>query len=153
MAPAYRMVCPACNNSTNVVDSRATSEGATVRRRRECNSCSFRFSTLEELRLLDLVVIKRDGERQPYRPEKIETGLKIALQKRNFSGEDFQKLLRQIELEIASLKAHEVTSLQIGEVVMDKLRSFDTVAYIRFASVYRQFEDVQTFENELRALK
>lgn len=147
------MNCPFCANETKVLDSRVAMEGQGVRRRRKCVNCSFRFSTLEEAKILDLVVIKRNGAHQPYNREKIRKGLEIALRKRSYTEKSFHGLIRSIELNIHALKSSEITADQIGQIVMDNLREFDKVGYIRFASVYRQFEDVKTFEKELKKLR
>lgn len=147
------MICPLCQENTKVIDSRLSDGGHAIRRRRKCVSCDFRYSTLEEMRLLDLLIVKRDGRREPYKREKVAKGLKIALRKRSFTAEDFRNLIQAIELGLYSLKTNEIISSQLGEIVIDKLRDFDKVAYIRFASVYRQFEDVKTFERELKALE
>lgn len=147
------MNCPYCSKETKVLDSRLTMEGQGVRRRRKCTECDFRFSTLEEARILDLVVVKRDGRHEPYRREKLLRGLEIALGKRSHTLDDFQKLIRDIETSLQILKQAEVTTQQLGEIVMDNLMQFDKVGYIRFASVYRKFEDVSTFEKEINELK
>lgn len=147
------MHCPACNyRDTKVIDSRVSSDGLSIRRRRECEKCEHRFSTLETLEILDLAVVKRDGRREPYDREKLERGLRKALEKRPVTAEDFQKLVTRIERDIQRKEKGEVTSRDIGEIIMRHLRQFDTVAYLRFASVYRSFEDVRTFEKELRRL-
>jgi len=147
------MRCPVCNyQDTKVVDSRLSSDGASIRRRRECEKCEFRFSTLEEIELLDLTVVKRDGRRVSYSRDKIVRGLEKALEKRPFTETEFQQLVHRIERDIQKKKRGEITSREIGEVVMNRLKAFDKVAYIRFASVYRSFEDVKTFEDELRKL-
>jgi transcriptional repressor NrdR len=147
------MFCPVCNHQeTKVIDSRLYSEGDGVRRRRECDSCGFRFSTNEQVELLDITVIKRNGRREPYDRAKIERGLRHSLEKRPFTEASFRSLLSAIERDIQRLKSSEITSAQLGEVVMDRLRHFDNVAFIRFASVYRQFEDVASFSKELEAL-
>lgn len=147
------MYCPACNHKdTKVIDSRMSNDGASVRRRRECEKCNFRFSTLEELELLDLTVVKRDGRRESYSREKLIRGLERALQKRPFTDHAFQGLVHKIERQIQK-KAHgQVTASDLGDIVMNLLKTFDKVAYIRFASVYRSFEDVKTFERELTKL-
>lgn len=124
-----------------------------MRRRRKCTQCSFRFSTLEEAHILDLAVVKRDGRHEPYDRAKMVRGLEIALRKRSHTSEAKASLIRAIELVIQDLKKSEITSQELGEIVMDNLRKFDKVGYIRFASVYRQFEDVKTFEHELKKLK
>lgn len=147
------MRCPVCNfEDTKVVDSRMTSDGSSIRRRRECIECEYRFSTTEEMEILDLTLVKRDGRREPYLREKLESGLKKALQKRPCDAERFKALVAAIERDIQKLKKEEVGSEEIGEIVMTHLRAFDTVAYIRFASVYRSFADVQTFQDELQKL-
>jgi transcriptional repressor NrdR len=147
------MRCPVCNYAdTKVVDSRLSADGASIRRRRECEKCGFRFSTLEEVELLDLTVVKRDGRRVNYSREKMVRGLEKALEKRPHTEAEFQQLVHRIERDIQKKKRGEITSSDIGEIVMNRLRSFDKVAYIRFASVYRSFEDVETFEDELKKL-
>ncbi len=144
------MHCPVCSfEDTKVVDSRITGEGSAIRRRRECESCGYRFSTNEEVELLDLIVVKRDGGRQSYSREKIEHGLKKALEKRPVTDAAFRGLVHAIERDIQRKKTNELTSADIGEVVMNQLKAFDKVAYIRFASVYRQFEDIESFTREL----
>ncbi|GMU25290.1 transcriptional regulator NrdR [Patescibacteria group bacterium] len=147
------MRCPVCNHpDTRVVDSRMSAEGDSIRRRRECDKCGFRFSTSEEILLLDLVVVKRDGQREAYSKEKLIGGLKKALEKRPVTEAAFRSLVHGIERAIQRLSADEITSVRLGEIVMQHLKDFDEVAYIRFASVYRQFEDVETFQRELDAL-
>lgn len=147
------MFCVVCNhNDTKVVDSRLSNEGMAIRRRRECLKCNFRFSTSEEMEILDLVVVKRDGVREAYNRGKIEKGLKSALQKRPITQEQFKHLLSGIEREIQKKKKKELTSLQVGEIVMRKLKTVDKVAYVRFASVYSAFEDVEKFQEALENL-
>lgn len=147
------MYCPVCNNKdTRVVDSRMATEGASVRRRRECEGCQFRFSTLEEVELLDIRVIKRDEEKEAYMRGKLTRGLKKALEKRPCTDAEFKRLVHDIERDIQKKRRKELTSEELGEIVMQHLHGFDKVAYIRFASVYRSFEDVETFEEELRKL-
>lgn len=147
------MRCAVCNHAdTKVIDSRLSSDGMSVRRRRECESCGFRFSTLEETELLDLTVVKRDGRRENYSRDKLVRGLEKALEKRPFTDTSFHKLVHKIERDIQKKRRGQLTSAELGDVVMKNLRSFDKVAYIRFASVYRSFEDVKTFESELKKL-
>jgi transcriptional repressor NrdR len=147
------MHCPVCNHDdTRVVDSRISAEGDSIRRRRECDKCGFRFSTLEEVELLDLVVIKRNGAREAYNREKLERGLKKALEKRPVTDAAFRSLVHAIERDIQRRNTDQLTSEDIGEIIMSQLKDFDTVAYIRFASVYRQFEDAHTFQKELERL-
>lgn len=148
------MHCPVCNHvDTRVVDSRLSPDGTSVRRRRECDECEFRFSTFEEIELLDIRVVKRNGVREMYTRDKLERGLRRALEKRSHTEADIRALIHSIERGIQQLKASEVTTSDIGEIVMNRLRSFDKVAYIRFASVYRSFEDVKTFQDELSRLE
>lgn len=148
------MRCPICSSKeTKVVDSRLASDALSIRRRRECEKCSYRFSTVEETELLDLTVVKRDGRREPYAREKIISGLRQSLQKRPYTADEIRKLVGLIERDIQRKRKAELRSREIGEVVMARLRHFDKVAYIRFASVYRAFEDVRTFERELRKLQ
>lgn len=147
------MRCPVCNfKSTRVVDSRLLTDGQGVRRRRECEKekCGFRFSTVEEIELLDVTVVKRNGRREAYSREKLMHGLKQALQKRPFTETQLERLVHSIERDIQKIRGGELTSAQIGEIVMKRLKTFDKVAYIRFASVYRSFEDVGAFANELK---
>ncbi len=147
------MRCPVCNNlETSVVDTRPSTDGLTIRRRRECDKCSYRFSTVEEIELLDIVVVKSDGRRESYMREKIERGIKQSLSKRPFTADRFNRLLHSIERDIQKRKKREISSKDIGEIVMKHLRNFDKVAYIRFASVYRDFRDVKTFEKELKKI-
>ena len=147
------MRCSVCNHKdTKVVDSRISTDGASVRRRRECEKCGFRFSTLEEVELLDITIIKRDGRRENYSRDKLIRGLEKALEKRPFTDEKFEQLVRKIERDIQKKKGGQLTSQEVGEMVMKHMKRFDKVAYIRFASVYRQFEDVKTFEAELAKL-
>jgi transcriptional repressor NrdR len=147
------MNCPVCKSKdTKVVDSRISTDGLSIRRRRECEKCNYRFSTIEEVELLDLTVVKGDGRREAYSREKIVRGLMKALEKRSFTDAAFKKLVHNIERDIQKKKRGELTSQEIGEVVINRLKGFDKVAYIRFASVYRQFEDVQTFQKELNKL-
>ncbi len=147
------MHCPVCSHDdTRVVDSRISTEGDSIRRRRECDSCGYRFSTLEEVELLDLIVVKRNAVREVYNRDKIERGLRKALEKRPVTDAAFRSLVHAVERDIQRRNANEVTSQELGEIVMERLKKFDTVAYIRFASVYRQFEDAQTFQKELEGL-
>lgn len=147
------MKCPVCLAAdTKVTDSRLTSEGFAIRRRRECIQCGFRFSTFEEVEILNLTVIKRDGRREPYSREKLESGVRKALEKRPVTKDDFKKLINRVERDIQHLQRTEITSHTIGEVVMKRLKRFDSVGYIRFASVYRSFQDVASFQRELSEL-
>ncbi|TAL49756.1 transcriptional repressor NrdR [Patescibacteria group bacterium] len=148
------MYCAVCNHKdSKVVDSRISTDGASVRRRRECEKCGFRFSTLEEVELLDLTVVKRDGRRETYSREKMIRGLEKSLEKRPFTDQTFQKLVHKIERDVQKKRRGQLTTQELGEIVMKHLKNFDKVAYIRFASVYRSFEDVGAFESELKKLK
>ncbi|MEA2065304.1 MAG: transcriptional regulator NrdR [Patescibacteria group bacterium] len=148
------MRCPNCRNlDTKVIDSRLSPDESSIRRRRECLKCAFRFSTLEEARIFDLTVIKNGGRRQAYSREKIENGLRRALEKRDITDEKFKKLIGKIEIDIQKIKKKdEIISAKIGDIVMKHLKKVDKVAYIRFASVYKSFEDVETFEQEISKL-
>lgn len=147
------MKCPICYyKDTKVVDSRVASDGFSIRRRRECLKCNFRFSTYEELEILELTIIKRDGRKEAYQREKLESGLKKALEKRPTTKENFKKLVNLIERDLQKLRKSEVTSNQIGFFIMKHLKKADKVAYIRFASVYQSFKDVNEFSEELNKL-
>lgn len=147
------MHCPYCNYfDTKVTDSRVAADGLTIRRRRECGKCGFRFSTVEAGEILELTVIKRDGRREPYSKEKLESGLRHSLEKRPYTTEKFTGLVQHIERDIQKKRKTELTSRDIGEVVMNRLKKFDQIAYIRFASVYRSFQDVASFTQELKGL-
>ncbi len=147
------MHCPFCvSKDTKVTDSREGTEGFSIRRRRECEKCGFRFSTVEEAEILDLTVIKRNGSREIYDKEKIANGLAHSLEKRPYTNDQFKKLLQKIERDIQRRKKNEITSGEIGEIVMKHLKSFDQVGYIRFASVYRSFQDIESFTRELQDL-
>lgn len=148
------MYCPVCNSKeTKVVDSRVTQDGVAIRRRRECVKCQYRFSTVEEMELLDITVVKRDGNREAYSRTKLERGIRQSLIKRAYTEETFDRLIHGIERDIQKKRKKEITSRDVGEIVMKNLKKFDKVAYIRFASIYRAFSDVDTFENEIRQLR
>lgn len=148
------MKCPVCDHDeTKVVDSRVASDGLSIRRRRECLKCGFRFSTFEETEILDLTVVKKDSRRESYSREKISRGLHRALEKRPVSEVDFRKLLNLIEKDIQVLRRNEVNAEEIGEIVLRRLKDIDQVAYIRFASVYKSFEDIASFRKELAQLE
>jgi transcriptional repressor NrdR len=147
------MNCPVCNyRDTKVIDSRITTDKTGIRRRRECLKCAFRFSTLEETELLDILVVKRDGRRQPYSREKLAHGLRRSLEKRSFTEDKFYNLVHTIEHDIQKSRKSELTTKELGEIVMKRLKPFDEVAYIRFASVYRSFKDASSFQRELVAM-
>lgn len=148
------MHCPVCHSEeSKVVDSRLTHDGYAIRRRRECMACQYRFSTMEEMELLDIIVIKTDGRRESYSRKKLETGILHSLTKRPYTQENFDKLIHLIERKIQKKNRREISSKEVGEIVMAGLKRFDKVAYIRFASIYRAFEDVTKFQKEVRALE
>ncbi len=128
-------------------------DGLSVRRRRECETCGERFTTSEEMELLDITVVKRDGHREAYDREKIETGIKLSMRKRSYTNESFRTLISRIERDIQKRRKREITSGEMGELVMHHLKSFDKIGYIRFASIYRSFTDVSTFTQEVRSLQ
>lgn len=147
------MICPVCHyQDTKVIDSRSSSDGLSIRRRRECQKCNFRFSTYEEVEILDLVIVKRNGVKESYSRDKLAKGLKKSLEKRPITEEQFKKLIHAIERDIQILRKNEVTTNQVGQIVMKNLKKVDQVAYIRFASVYESFKDAQTFKRELNKL-
>ncbi len=147
------MKCPYCGaDDDKVVDSRSMSEGLSIRRRRECLSCSRRFTTYEHVDNIPVMVIKRDERREPYQREKLVQGIHIACRKRPVSEDQIEAIASQIEMKINSEFEKEVDSAALGELVMEHLRRLDQVAYVRFASVYRQFKDVNQFIDELKGL-
>jgi transcriptional repressor NrdR len=146
--------CPFCNApDTRVVDSRLLAEGDKVRRRRECPVCNARFTTYEVAELVLPSVVKRDGRREPFLEEKLRTGLIRALEKRPVSTEQLEKLILRVKNRVRASSERELSSQQIGEWVMEELRRLDPVAYVRFASVYRSFEDVNAFRIEIERLQ
>ena len=149
----WKMKCPFCNNQTlKVVDKRDHSEES-IRRRRECLKCEKRFTTHERIENVDLRVVKKSGERVTFDRNKILKGLLKACEKRPVPTESIDLVLREIETELRSNDTQEITSQVIGELVMEKLRRLDKVAYIRFASVYKDFADIDSFEEAVRNLK
>lgn len=147
------MKCPYCGNlESKVVDSRPADEGATIRRRRECLSCQKRFTTYETVERLPLVVIKKDGSRQSFEKQKILNGMIRACEKRPVPIDTLEAIADQIEQSILNTMEREYSTEQIGEQVMERLKQVDEVAYVRFASVYRQFKDINTFMAELNKL-
>lgn len=148
------MFCPNCANAdTKVLDSRPTEEGSAIRRRRECDKCGFRFSTYEEIEILGLSVIKRDGTRQVYSRDKLEAGIRKPFEKLEYGSDTIKKIVSRVEQEIQK-KARDscISSQEIGDIVMRQIKKVDKVAYIRFACVYRAFEDVEEFKLELQKL-
>ena len=147
------MKCPFCGyEESKVIDSRPTDEGERIRRRRECLQCAKRFTTYEMIESLPIIVIKKDGSRESFDRQKLLTGMLRACEKRPVSIEMLDRAITDIETVIQNSLDREVSSDKIGELVMDKLKSIDEVAYVRFASVYRQFKDINTFMNELNKL-
>ncbi|NLC20226.1 MAG: transcriptional repressor NrdR [Clostridiales bacterium] len=147
------MKCPYCNNpNTRVIDSRPSDESNSIRRRRQCDECSRRFTTYEKIETIPLVVIKKDNNREPYDRSKIEAGVFRSCHKRPISIDQINAVIDEIETQIFNLEEKEVPSHVIGEMVMEKLKDLDPVAYVRFASVYREFKDVNTFMEELKKL-
>lgn len=147
------MKCPFCDYyDTKVVDSRPTDEGQAIRRRRECIKCSKRFTTYEKMESIPLIIVKKDGNREPYNRDKILTGMLKACEKRPVPMKVIEDIVDQIEKELYNCMDKEVTSQYVGEIIMSKLKDLDEVAYVRFASVYRQFKDINTFMEELKKL-
>ena len=147
------MRCPFCAHpESKVVDSRPSDEGASIRRRRECLACHKRFTTYETMESLPLVVIKKDGSRQTFDKSKLLNGMIRACEKRPVSFDTLSRLADEIEQTLQNDMDREISSARIGELVMDKLKGVDEVAYVRFASVYRQFKDISTFMAELNKL-
>lgn len=147
------MKCPYCNHdSSRVIDSRPADDNRSIRRRRQCEECGKRFTTYEKIELIPLTVIKKDSTREPYDRNKIMSGVLQACHKRPISVEAIEKTVNDIENDIYNLEDQEVDSQVIGEIVMEHLKHLEEVAYVRFASVYRQFKDVNTFMNELKKM-
>jgi transcriptional repressor NrdR len=147
------MRCPFCSHEdTRVSDKRELEEGSVTRRRRECLSCKKRFTTYEEAEKVELSVIKRDEKREPFNKQKILAGFLKACEKRPISREAIDQAVNEIEHEILNLETKEVSTRTIGELVINKLKNLDKVAYIRFASVYKQFADVEDFKKELEQM-
>ncbi len=147
------MKCPFCGkDNTRVIDSRPADDGNSIRRRRQCDECMKRFTTYEKVEAIPLVVIKKDNNRESYDRSKIEAGVYRSCHKRPISVDQIDALVDDIESAIFNLEEKEVPSSVIGEIVMDKLRELDAVAYVRFASVYREFKDVNTFMNEIKKI-
>lgn len=145
--------CPSCKyNGTRVVDSRPADDGNSIRRRRECENCGFRFTTFEKIEESPLIVVKKDGAREEFARDKVRRGLIRACEKRPVSVEKLEEVVSEVEHELRGLGESEIPSDLIGEKVMDKLAKIDEVAYVRFASVYRQFKDINVFVNELKEL-
>jgi transcriptional repressor NrdR len=147
------MKCPSCHYvETKVIDSRLSGDGDSIRRRRECLKCEKRFTTYEYVEQVPLMVVKRDGRRQPFDRNKIVSGLIKACEKRPVSIDKMEEVTSEIERTVQKKFDREVSSKALGEIIMEKLATLDEVAYVRFASVYRQFRDVNQFMNELRVI-
>ena len=147
------MKCPSCqNNNSRVIDSRPVDEDRSIRRRRECEKCSYRFTTFEKIEESPLVVVKKEGTREEFSREKLLRGFLRACEKRPVSLKELEDLTASVEKDLRNQGSSEVKSEDIGEMVMDKLAKIDEVAYVRFASVYRQFKDINVFIDELKDL-
>ena len=148
------MICPFCGHSdTKVVDSRDTNDGKAIRRRRECEKCQARFSTYEEMEIMKLAVIKRDGSKQDYNRSKVEIGMRKALEKRPVSEDRIAKAIGDIEYEIQARESNEITSKELGKMILEKLKELDDVAYLRFASVYKSFKSADSFRKEMEKME
>ena len=147
------MKCPFCNQyNTRVVDSRPADDNSSIRRRRLCDECGKRFTTYEKVETIPLIVIKKDESREQYDRSKIEAGVLRACYKRPIPVQEINKLIDEVETELFNREEREIASKLIGEIVMDKLKDLEAVAYVRFASVYREFKDVNTFMDELKKI-
>ena len=147
------MKCPFCGNTdSKVIDSRPTEDNQRIRRRRECMSCQKRFTTFEIVELTPIMVVKKDGSIQAFNRDKILSGMVKSCEKRPVSTQDLEKAADNIEYRLVNSLKTEISSIEIGEMVMDELKKLDEVAYVRFASVYRQFSDINTFFEELSEL-
>ncbi|MBR5236231.1 MAG: transcriptional repressor NrdR [Clostridia bacterium] len=147
------MKCPYCEyEESKVIDSRPTDENEAIRRRRECLSCGKRFTTYEKVENIPLMVIKKDGSRQMFDSQKLLNGIMRACEKRPVSADEMERVVYEIETAAQNLMEREIKSDTLGEMVMDKLRDLDGVAYVRFASVYREFRDLNTFVEEVNKL-
>ena len=147
------MKCPFCNHeNTRVIDSRPAEENNSIRRRRVCDECGKRFTTYEKVETIPLIIIKKDNNREAYDRAKIESGVLRACHKRPVSAAQITKLVDEVENEIFNLEEREIPSDIVGEILMRKLKALDEVAYVRFASVYKRFNDINTFMEELQGL-
>jgi transcriptional repressor NrdR len=147
------MKCPYCGNAnTSVIDSRPADDNASTRRRRSCDSCGKRFTTYEKVETIPLIIIKKDNNREQYDRSKIEKGVLLSCHKRPVSADQIRQLVDDIEKDLYSREEREIPSSEIGEALMRKLKALDSVAYVRFASVYKEFKDVDTFMSELQKL-
>ncbi|HEX9920609.1 MAG TPA: transcriptional regulator NrdR [Candidatus Methylomirabilis sp.] len=147
------MKCPFCGHDEDrVIDSRSTEEGTAIRRRRECLKCQGRFTSYERVETHPLIVIKQDGRREPFDRQKVLSGIRKACQKRPISTQQIEEIVSEIEKVLSDRMKREVDSTEIGELIMERLQALDQVAYVRFASVYRRFEDASDFVKEVKGL-
>ncbi|MCI7130648.1 MAG: transcriptional regulator NrdR [Lachnospiraceae bacterium] len=147
------MKCPYCSSdNTRVIDSRPADDNNSIRRRRLCDECGKRFTTYEKVETIPLIIVKKDNNREPYDRSKIEGGVLRACHKLPISVSEMNRLIDDVETEIFNREEKEIPSIVIGELIMDKLKDLNAVAYVRFASVYREFKDVETFMNELKKM-
>ena len=147
------MKCPFCGNEdTRVIDSRPAEDGSSIRRRRQCDKCDKRFTTYEKIETIPVIVIKKGNIREQYNREKIEKGILASCHKRPVSIDTINQMIDEIETELFTSESREIPSNIIGEKIMEKLQKIDQVAYVRFASVYREFQDVDTFTHELQKI-
>ena len=147
------MKCPYCGNpDTKVIDSRPAEDGSSIRRRRACDICGKRFTTYEKIETIPLIIIKKDNNREPYDREKIVAGIVRSCHKRPISMKQINDMVDDIEGQIFNMEEKEIPTTTIGSIVMDKLKDLDEVAYVRFASVYREFKDVNTFMDEIKKI-
>lgn len=145
------MKCPFCNHeNTRVIDSRPADENNSIRRRRVCDECDKRFTTYEKVETIPLIIVKKDNNREQYDRTKLEKGVLLACHKRPVSAKEIQQIVDDVENGIFSLEEKEISSSVIGEMVMKRIKDVDSVAYVRFASVYREFKDINTFMDELK---
>ena len=145
------MKCPFCgHDNTRVIDSRPAEENNSIRRRRVCDECDKRFTTYEKVETIPLIIIKKDDNRETYDRSKIEAGVLRACHKRPISANQINQLVEEVETEIFNMEEKEISSQVVGEIVMNKLKNLEAVAYVRFASVYREFKDINTFMDELK---
>ncbi len=148
------MLCPYCSaQDSKVVDKRITPDSRSFRRRRECLSCAKRFTTYERIENADLIIVKKDGNRESFDRQKVKSGLIKACEKRPIPAEEIDKIINEIEMELRNKDSIEIESKSVGQLVMKKLKRLDKIAYIRFASVYREFTDLESFEDELKKIK
>ncbi len=147
------MKCPFCSvENTRVIDSRPADDASSIRRRRQCDACGKRFTTYEKIETVPIIVVKKDNNRETYDRAKLESGVLRSCHKRPVSAEQITKLVDEVETALFNMELKEIPTSIIGELVMDKLKNIDAVAYVRFASVYREFKDVNTFMDEIKKI-